>query len=265
VEPLPNPYITSNPGLTQGVACVEWNTSTIVNNLKLDSNVTNAGYQFEWFADGQLIPFVNTSTHTPLSMTKDQVVYTVRATSPNGCISPLSPAFVVIRSGSAAQIAYTLTDGFADNQTLTVTNTGYGQYQYSLDNGPILDNAGVFTNVSIGAHTVTIYDVKGGAFSCQERIIAQVETVDYPHFFTPNGDGVNDQWNINGLSGKPGIKIYIFDRHGKLLKELIPSSPGWDGTYNGNALPASDYWFTVEYPDDYGNTRTYRGHFALKR
>ncbi|OYU92505.1 MAG: hypothetical protein CFE21_23385, partial [Bacteroidetes bacterium B1(2017)] len=74
VEPLPNPYITSNRGTTQGVACVEWNTTTIVNNLKLDSNVNRTGYQYEWYADGQLIPFVSSSTHTPLSMNKDQVV-----------------------------------------------------------------------------------------------------------------------------------------------------------------------------------------------
>jgi len=192
-------------------------------------------------------------------------VYTVRATSANGCVSPLSPAFVVIRSGSAAQISYSSPDPFSPNPSITITNSGYGQYVYSFDNGPILDNNGQFNSVPLGAHSVTVWDIKGGENSCPERSISVAETIDFPHFFTPNGDGVNDTWNIQGLSGRQGVKIYIFDRHGKLLKQLIPSSPGWDGTYNGNPLPATDYWFEVQYLDIFGNTLVYRDHFSLKR
>ncbi|MEQ3665458.1 T9SS type B sorting domain-containing protein, partial [Olleya sp.] len=61
---------------------------------------------------------------------------------------------------------------------------------------------------------------------------------------------------------------YIFDRYGKLLKQLSPSGLGWDGTYNGNPMPTSDYWFTVEYrePNDTSNTRKqFKAHFTLKR
>ena len=53
------------------------------------------------------------------------------------------------------------------------------------------------------------------------------------------------------LRGDPTAKIYIFDRFGKLLKQISPSlGPGWDGNYNGNPLPSSDYWFLVEYTED---------------
>ena len=60
---------------------------------------------------------------------------------------------------------------------------------------------------------------------------------------------------------EPDNKIYIFDRYGKLLKQINPTGIGWDGTYNGNPLPSSDYWFEVER----SNGKTYRGHFTLKR
>ncbi|MBT4472229.1 MAG: T9SS type B sorting domain-containing protein, partial [Bacteroidetes bacterium] len=51
---------------------------------------------------------------------------------------------------------------------------------------------------------------------------------------------------------------------GKLLKQISPLTPGWDGTYNGNALPSSDYWFRVEYTEQ-GIQKEIKGHFTLKR
>jgi gliding motility-associated-like protein len=58
-------------------------------------------------------------------------------------------------------------------------------------------------------------------------------------FFTPNGDGANDYWNLKGLNGSiyKNAKIFIFDRYGKLLKQLNPYGVGWDGNYNGNSPP----------------------------
>ena len=55
--------------------------------------------------------------------------------------------------------------------------------------------------------------------------------------------------------------IYIFNRYGKLLKELNPNSLGWDGTFNGLPLPADDYWYTIKLEDN----REVKGHFSIKR
>ena len=87
--------------------------------------------------------------------------------------------------------------------------------------------------------------------------------LDYPNFFTPNNDGYNDTWQVNNLDKRDlkESKIYIFDRYGKLLKELSPLGNGWNGIFNGNILPASDYWFILELT----NGKTVKGHFALKR
>ncbi|MCB0440392.1 MAG: T9SS type B sorting domain-containing protein, partial [Flavobacteriaceae bacterium] len=53
-------------------------------------------------------------------------------------------------------------------------------------------------------------------------------------------------------------------RYGKLLKELAPSGPGWDGTFNGAPVPSDDYWFRIEYDQD-GAAKVFTGHFTLKR
>ena len=70
--------------------------------------------------------------------------------------------------------------------------------------------------------------------------------------------------NIIALDLINNSKIYIFDRQGKLIKQISPASKGWDGTYNGNLMPSTDYWFTVDYPEA-GAMKQFKAHFSLKR
>ena len=67
-------------------------------------------------------------------------------------------------------------------------------------------------------------------------------------------------WRKNSNSN-----ILIFDRYGKLLKEISPSSAGWNGTINGERMRASDYWFLAKLERANGDVVTYRGHFSLVR
>jgi gliding motility-associated-like protein len=62
----------------------------------------------------------------------------------------------------------------------------------------------------------------------------------------------------------PTAKIFIFDRFGKLLKQISPLEKGWNGNFNGNPMPSSDYWFLVEYTEN-NTPKEIKGHFTLKR
>ncbi len=85
---------------------------------------------------------------------------------------------------------------------------------------------------------------------------------DYPKFFTPNGDGINDFWMLEQVIRlRPSSTIFIYDRYGKLVHQINSNSSGWDGTTNGSPLPASDYWFSAVLE----NNLQLKGHFALKR
>jgi len=88
--------------------------------------------------------------------------------------------------------------------------------------------------------------------------------VNYPKYFTPNGDGVNDTWNITPLKDQTNSVIHIYDRYGKVLTQIFPSGQGWDGSYFGKNMPSTDYWFTVNYIED-GISKEFKSHFALKR
>jgi gliding motility-associated-like protein len=86
----------------------------------------------------------------------------------------------------------------------------------------------------------------------------------YPYYFTPNGDGINDIWNINDFVKQNEAMIYIYDKYGKLLKLITPDDFGWDGKYNGIELPSSDYWFKAVYKEN-GKIAEFKSHFTLKR
>ena len=71
----------------------------------------------------------------------------------------------------------------------------------------------------------------------------------------------NDVWRIKRIQFLDNALINIFDRFGKLIISLNQDAIGWNGTYNGIALPSTDYWFTITL----NNGKTIRGNFSLKR
>lgn len=127
---------------------------------------------------------------------------------------------------------------------------------YQLDNG-IFQSSNVFENVTNGCHTVNVTDLKG----CT-ALSSSVFVFDYPKFFTPNEDGYNDYWKIDIENST--TTLLIFDRYGKFLKQLFQNEDGWDGTYNGQKLPSTDYWFVLKY-QECGLSKTFKSHFSLKR
>ncbi|MFN7318359.1 MAG: T9SS type B sorting domain-containing protein, partial [bacterium] len=255
IERRPNPVITTANGVN--TICVDFVSGLVVRDLTLNSGIANpANYTFEWFEANDLTTVigtgptytVNTASATPATP-REYVVHVTNNTA-LGC-DTTSAAFSVIQSGQAVIPAgttgYVISNAFSEMQTITVNITGYGDYQYSLDDGPRQDS-NIFTNVSLGPHRIYVWDNAGGvAYSCEALVIELVQTIDYPYYFTPNGDGIHDTWNIVGLQYQPGAKIYIFDRYGKLLKQISAAGNGWDGTYNGYLMPSDDYWFTVDY------------------
>ena len=126
-----------------------------------------------------------------------------------------------------------------DKNTITINTSGKGVYQYSLDaeNGPFQESS-FFENVPSGIHDVYIND-KNGCGTVRKT----VAVLGIPKFFTPNGDGYNDYWNIKGLNSNLNANsiVFIYDRYGKLLKKMTTSSQGWDGTFDGKPLTADDY------------------------
>jgi gliding motility-associated-like protein len=145
-----------------------------------------------------------------------------------------------------------------------IADLGIGDYEFSLDNFNYQDD-NEFTDLDPGVYTLYIRD-KNSYYSYTYGcgiLEVTVSVIGYKKYFTPNNDGINDKWKILGIriDFNNASEIYIFNRYGKLLKQLDPITDGWDGTYLGKPMPATDYWFRVYLEDG----REFKGHFSLIR
>jgi len=146
-----------------------------------------------------------------------------------------------------------------NNNTITIKVTGPGVYVYGLVEPYCpFQESNQFTYVSPGKHMVYIKDLNGCGI-----VPEVVYVLGVPKYFTPNGDGFHDYWNVQGVSEVFNSKttIHIFDRFGKFIKQISPLEQGWDGTFNGADLPSTDYWYNIKFEDG----RNVKGHFAMKR
>ncbi len=237
------------------VVCTNTNGTEVVGPPLIDTGLSTLNYTFEWLLDGVPIPGATNSSYLALQAGNYSVTVTDNATA-----CQRTENTIVIESSPPIISATVTSLVFSSNNTIEVEAIGNGTYEYSLDNGP-WQESNVFENVSLGEHVIMVRDLNGCGYA-----ITTIIVMDYPKYFTPNGDGYHDTWRIAGIEIQPNAKIFIYDRFGKLLKQLSPTGNGWDGTFNGNNLPAADYWFTVTYmePSD-GSVKTFKAHFALKR
>lgn len=208
---------------------------------------TDAGYSYYRWSTGEEGPNLNSIEVSEIGE------YAVTVTNSNGC---LAYRYTTVLGSEVATIKEVLAQDLSGAEnTATVIVEGIGDYEFSLQEGANYQDENVFQNLPNNYYTVFVRDKNGCGVTSENFLV-----LDYPKFFTPNGDGYHDFWSIIGISEFSSSKIYIFDRLGKLLKVLDHESKGWDGTFNGQQMPASDYWFTVEMEDG----RKIKGNFTLK-
>lgn len=161
-----------------------------------------------------------------------------------------------VSTSSLPEVSYTQT-GFTgiDNQ-LIINAEGSGDYEFALNDSDYVDD-NVFDVVHT-ENTLFVRDKKGCGVVSINFVALKI-----PEFFTPNADGINDYWQIEGLRQTENeVKtIFIFDRYGKLIFESSPQLIGWDGTYKGKPVPAQDYWYKIEL----NSGKSITGHLTLKR
>jgi gliding motility-associated-like protein len=188
--------------------------------------------------------------------------YSVTVTNnANGCSKVRT---ITIESSNTATFQSIKVVDASQNNTITVLVSGEGVYEYRLlDENNIVyvpyQESNVFENIYPGIYTVSGRDIKNNCGVVQEN----VSVIGFPKFFTPNNDGKHDTWQVLGISTmfQPNSNVIIFNRYGKLIKQLNPLGDGWDGLFNGEKLPADDYWFAVTLQDG----RIFKNHFTLKR
>ncbi|TXD83314.1 T9SS type B sorting domain-containing protein [Subsaximicrobium wynnwilliamsii] len=209
--------------------------------------VADAGYDEYLWSTGETTPSITVDTEGTYDLTVTNVYRDLRCET--------SKTLTVVKSNIATITEVETSDWSQDNNAVIIFVDGNGDYEFSL-NGFDYQDSNAFNNLDIDDYTVYVRDKNGCGIVSEEIYLLY-----YPKFFTPNNDGYHDFWQLINSEKEPQNRTFIYDRYGKLIKQLRPDGLGWDGTFNGRPLPNSDYWFTLERE----NGKSYSGHFSLKR
>lgn len=244
VEPSPKINILENVILCEGLV-----NPSILLNAGILAPATIYDFTYLW----------STGETTPTISINKQGEYNVSVKNKSGCTT--SRKYIVTMS-YLAKINNIIVQDLQQTNQVIVELDNPSDYEYKLHYGngteTSFQNSILFENVLGGFHELIVANRNGCGQTTKSFAVLNA-----PKFFTPNGDSYNDYWNLKGINSTiyENAMIYIFDRYGKLLKQLSPSSLGWDGTYLKQPLPADDYWFTIKLEDG----REAKSHFSLKR
>ena len=161
----------------------------------------------------------------------------------------------------------TVCPGFGVNLNLTTSGTSFLWSPSSGLSNPTASNP-IASVTSTTLYTVVVTDASG--CSASDTVTVNVDPngqcdIVYYSGFTPNGDGINDYWQIDGISIDPKNEVYIFNRWGDKVWQTVGydnASNRWDGkSYRGrNIVPDGTYFFIIKFQD-----RNINGYIELTK
>lgn len=213
----------------------------ISKNAKL-TDIKIIGNNVKWYS--------NTLSTLPLpaaTALQDGVTYYATQTV-DGCESVLRlPILINITSGIIPNLVGPTIDKISiENTTATIVIKGNSKYEYSLNNDTDWQDSNVFRDLLHGVHKIYVREKTNiCAVTTQEFTIFKINNI-----ITPNGDGVNDHWEIEGLENYPGTIVRVMDKNGVVVMEkTVKGKFSWNGTFLGRALPTDNYWYHIVLTD----------------
>ncbi|MDT7829717.1 choice-of-anchor L domain-containing protein [Pricia sp. S334] len=242
---------------TSHVLCLDNNDGLLGLPPVLDTGLSPSEYNFTWYAN-EISEDNRIAGATGPSLSVSSLgTYHVRLQNLEvGCQFFLTTEVLPSRQPDIFEVR-SVSDTFANNNTVEITAEGEGTYLYAVDDSEFAAS-NRFENLGAEEHTAYITDSENCSVLSKKFTI-----VDFPRFFTPNGDGINDVWRIVGFPEIEQAEITIFDQYGTMLYQFNDRS-GWDGTAHDRNMPANDYWFKITYVKDNVH-KEFKSHFTLKR
>ncbi|MDP1843399.1 MAG: gliding motility-associated C-terminal domain-containing protein [Sediminibacterium sp.] len=205
----------------------------------------SGGINYQW---SPAIGLTSTNTAITNASPTDTTTYKVMVGSANGCTDSSSITIVRVKNPEVdAGIDKDIFGGNSANLTATIIGA-YSSFlwtpQISMSNSNSLTptvnpnlSTRYYLNVNALQNCATISD------SVMVNVFSKIEP---PNAFSPNGDGQNDYWNVQGLNAYPNASLIIFNRNAQIVFQAKPYSNGWDGTYKGSVLPIGTYYYIID-------------------
>lgn len=211
-------------------------------------------YPLEWE------PSLPPSNNNKFVVTPDEsTVYIASASNTYGCHATDTVKVDVMPSP-------TMVIDSVDQQERTLTFSvegGTPEYKYFIGtaNANLRDEHTV-EKLIYGKHEFRIVDANSCAAA--DSFLLEPTPIEPSMYMSPNGDGIYDTWKIKGIDAYPEAFVRIYNRYGKLVYERrgYENETGFDGTYNGNRLPSTDYWYVIDLESV---DKQFVGHFTILR
>ena len=244
-------------------ASVFYCLNTYPQKITLDSGLlsNSNGIMYNWFFDNGT-ESINLNINNPNIEVNESGTYSIEITNADNC--SVSREIKVTNSNTAIITNIIVAASIYPNSiNIKIEVEGEGDYMYTVDDANFQDSP-IFNNLSYGYHLITVKDKNG----CNPDTQKEITFLNYPKFFTPNGDRINDYWNLIRtdsllLHYQAISNISIYNRFGKIVAIINPNSIGWNGYYNGKLATPQDFWFRVELIDFNNQITTKTGHFSL--
>lgn len=252
-------------------------TSNVVTSNAICSGDTvqiqvSGGVFYTWNGPNNFTSFNNVIHFTPI-LAINTGNYTVQVTDLNGCSTSDTIALSITPDQFGSINGAT---SLCPKATLVLTASGGGTYSWSGPNQFVSSNETItipsFTAGQQGTYSVLVTDTNGctSLNSTEVSISYSAACLDIPELVSPNGDGHNDTWQIDGLDNFLNAKVMIFNRWGNLIYEVTPYSTPWNGEPNtgfeidgsGGKVPVGTYFYVIELNDQEKNV--YKGYLELQ-
>jgi gliding motility-associated-like protein len=261
-----------NVDVTDNTGCVSSTTVTIVepsemlvtltiihtscaqNNGIAMSAVTGGTSPYTYLWDDA----ANQSTSTAINLSAG--TYNLNVTDINSCTSNAS--LTINDSDSMVvnlEVIHESCPEQSDGSIATAITGGQPPYQYNWSTG---DTTDILAGLPVGSYTLTVAD----ALNCAVILVIPIENeggecIKIPTAISPNADGSNDTWVIDGIANYPDAVVEIYNRWGGLIISSNDYQNDWDGTFNGEHVAAGVYYFVVTIDEE----TTYTGSLTVIR
>lgn len=243
-----NPKPTATAGVTDSALCGKptGNVTGIV------AGGGTPGYTYQWTTGGVNVPGATNANLSNVPMG----TYNLTITDAAGCTVVSGPYTVPGTPAVIASFTATPVTGTAPLNVSTTNNSvGATSYNWNFGNGTGSTGTNANTTYNTGGTYQIILTASNGGCIDHDTITVVVDqsiSIIVPNVFSPNGDGVNDDFFIN-CSGITKLSCEIFNRWGQKVKTLSAPTDKWDGKLdNGNAASEGTYFYVV-YASSYDN------------
>ncbi len=253
----PFPFNLSSTLQEEYLLCLDGEGNPLEPRPQMDTKLSLAEYSFNWYRNSVSAENLIANESQPSLIPTEPGIYHVVVENLLYNCDDISLSTNVTASGPPTLFEVNiLSDLFSDSHSVSIDVEGPSEFMFSLDGSTFKEN-NVFSNLAPGDYIAYVQNECG-------IVSKKFYIVDYPRFFTPNGDGVNDTWKIVNIFEIDNPEIKIFDRFGT-VQHQFKDETGWDGTIGGNKAPSSSYWFSLTYDTEDGVRKEFKGYFALKR